>query len=86
MYRGVSYTQIFSTPVKYVEKWVIKGDKFYIQSNDSQKNQIHSLKNRGGYAKIIGICQNELINHTLVTALVRTVFVRVLLLKLDVPS
>jgi hypothetical protein len=69
-----------------VEKEIKRGDKFYILGNRSAKNQAGELINRGGWVKMDQICQNELTNHTLVTALVRTVFVRELRARLDASS
>lgn len=78
----MSYTQLFTTPVKRVDKQRERVDMFNIQSHQFDKKQTVHLKNRGECAKIMQICQNELTNHTHVTALERTVFVHVFLRRL----
>jgi len=69
---------------------VESGDKFYIQSHYFVKNQAKIghrggmvLNNRGEFAMIVEICQNELTNHTLATALVHTDSVLVSRQRLD---
>ena len=76
-------TQLLLTPDIYVENCGKRVDMFYIQRNQNVKKQGFILNIRGEYGRMVQICQNELTNHTHVTALVRTVFVLVLPRRLD---
>ena len=72
---GSSCTQIFATPVEYVDEWlkIVENLLLYVAINTT--NRVQALTTTQALRKVTKLCQSELTNHTSVTVPECMVFV-----------